>query len=136
VRVALRVEGEGAERAREQSASELAALRSELDDSTAALAAATEALEAATLDAERLREEAERGQPETEPSRRPADDRHLLFLPTGAGYELVERPGSAPAPGSSVRLEAELGGAEYLVVKTIRSPLPDADLLCAYLEPL
>lgn len=54
---------------------------------------------------------------------------HLLFVWKTSGYELVEREGDAPAPGS----EVELDGRALRVSKVTPSPLPHDDRACAYL---
>jgi hypothetical protein len=56
---------------------------------------------------------------------------HLLFLSKSSGYELAERDGDPPAPGSSV----EDGEKTFRVSKLAPSPLPGDDRVCAYLEP-
>jgi len=58
-------------------------------------------------------------------------DEHLLLVPTPEGYELLERPGGAPAAGSVVDLG---GGWRGEVVKVVRSPLPGDRRRCAYLQ--
>jgi hypothetical protein len=58
--------------------------------------------------------------------------KHLLFVSRPTGYELIERDGDPPDPGSEVQLE-ENGGA-FQVVKVAPSPLPQDDRLCAYLQ--
>jgi hypothetical protein len=54
---------------------------------------------------------------------------HLLFVWKPSGYELVERPGSAPAVGS----EVEQDGETLHVTKVAPSPLPGDRRPCAYL---
>lgn len=61
-----------------------------------------------------------------------ADGRYLLFITRPTGYELAEREGEPPAPGSAVELEE--GGARFLVSKVAPSPLPRDDRPCAYLQ--
>jgi hypothetical protein len=58
---------------------------------------------------------------------------HLLFVPSPAGYELLESAGPPPAVGSPVELP-DRDGVGFAVVKLARSPLPDDARLCAYLE--
>ena len=58
---------------------------------------------------------------------------HILFVSRPTGYELVERDGDPPAPGTRVDLEGN--GARFEVVKIAPSPLPQDDRLCAYLQP-
>jgi hypothetical protein len=57
---------------------------------------------------------------------------HLLFISTPTGYELAEREGEPPAPGSPVDLD---GGDRYTVAKVASSPLPGDARRCAYLVP-
>ena len=56
--------------------------------------------------------------------------RHLLFIWKTSGYELLEREGEPPVPGSDVE-EAE---GRYVVSKLGPSPLPGDDRVCAYLQ--
>ena len=56
---------------------------------------------------------------------------HLLFVPSPAGYELVEREGAPPATGDEVELE---DGRVLVVAKVARAPLPGDGRPCAYLE--
>jgi hypothetical protein len=57
---------------------------------------------------------------------------HILFISRPTGYELVERDGDPPSPGSQVDLEEN--GARFEVVKVAPSPLPQDDRPCAYLQ--
>jgi hypothetical protein len=57
---------------------------------------------------------------------------YLLFVSRSTGYELVEREGDPPAPGS--RVELEENGARFEVVKLGPSPLPRDERPCAYLQ--
>lgn len=57
--------------------------------------------------------------------------KHLLFVSKPSGYELVERDGEVPAPGSAVELEE---GSRFTVSKVGPSPLPDDARPCAYLQ--
>ena len=57
---------------------------------------------------------------------------HLLFVPTIAGYVLVEGAGAAPPCHHKIEL-AEPAGS-FVVVKLARSPLPNDERLCAYLD--
>jgi hypothetical protein len=57
---------------------------------------------------------------------------YLLFVSRATGYELVEREGDPPAPGS--RVELEENGARFEVVKLGPSPLPRDERPCAYLQ--
>jgi hypothetical protein len=58
---------------------------------------------------------------------------HLLFVPTGRRYLLMNMEGPAPAVGNEVSLE---GGQRFLVTKLAASPLPADERRCAYLEAL
>jgi len=60
-----------------------------------------------------------------------AVDKHLLFLSKPSGYELVEREGDAPEPGTELELEE---GVRYTVTKIGPSPLPEDGRTCAYLQ--
>ena len=60
-------------------------------------------------------------------------DKHILFVSRPTGYELVEREGDPPAPGTFVDLDEN--SARYEVVKIAPSPLPQDDRPCAYLQP-
>jgi len=55
---------------------------------------------------------------------------HVCLVPTADGYELRERAGRAPTPGTVVDLGEGLCGE---VVKVTRSPLPNDKRRCAYL---
>jgi hypothetical protein len=59
--------------------------------------------------------------------------KHILFVSRPTGYELVERDGDPPTPGTQVDLEEN--GARFEVVKVAPSPLPQDDRPCAYLQP-
>ena len=59
-----------------------------------------------------------------------ASEKHLLFVWTPGGYQLVEREGEPPALGS----EVELDGRTERVSKLATSPLPGDDRPCAYLQ--
>ena len=61
-----------------------------------------------------------------------AEGKHLLFFSRPTGYELAERQGEPPAPGSEVELED--GGGRFVVSKLASSPLPDDERVCAYLQ--
>ena len=61
-----------------------------------------------------------------------ADGKHLLFVSKPSGYELVEREGEAPAPGSQVEVGDD--GVRFFVSKLGPSPLPQDDRPCAYLQ--
>jgi hypothetical protein len=57
---------------------------------------------------------------------------HLLFVPSSAGYELVECVGDSPAAGELFELEGREG--RYAVLRIVRSPLPGDERPCAYLQ--
>jgi len=61
-----------------------------------------------------------------------ADGKHLLFLSRPSGYELVERDGDPPDPGSEVEVGDD--GLRFTVSKVGPSPLPQDDRTCAYLQ--
>jgi hypothetical protein len=61
-----------------------------------------------------------------------ADEKHLLFVSKPSGYELVERDGDPPEPGSE--LEVGDNGLRFTVAKLGPSPLPQDDRVCAYLQ--
>ena len=58
--------------------------------------------------------------------------RYLLFVTKPTGYELAERDGDPPEPGSTIELD-DVGRFE--VVKVASSPLPGDSRLCVYLQP-
>ncbi len=55
---------------------------------------------------------------------------HVLFVPSAAGYTLLERDGFAPEAGDTV----EVDGSRYVVRRHGPSPLPGPRRRCAYLE--
>jgi hypothetical protein len=57
---------------------------------------------------------------------------HLLFVSTSHGYQLLERPGPAPAALEYVRVPEHDG--LFRVAKLATSPLPNDRRMCAYLE--
>lgn len=57
---------------------------------------------------------------------------HLLFVWKPSGYELRERDGDVPAPGS----EIEEDNVRLRVTKVAPSPLPGDERRCAYLQPV
>jgi hypothetical protein len=59
------------------------------------------------------------------------EEKHLLFVSKPSGYELLERDGEPPAPGTEVELDE---GARFVVSKLGPSPLPDDARACAYLQ--
>ena len=58
--------------------------------------------------------------------------RYLLFITKPSGYELAERDGDPPEPGSTIDLD-DVG--RFQVVKVASSPLPGDSRPCAYLQP-
>ena len=65
-----------------------------------------------------------------EAAQAPQSTCHLLFVQTGARYELLERDGAPPAEGD----EVELGEARFVVTKLGRSPFARDTRPCAYLH--
>jgi len=63
-----------------------------------------------------------------------ARGQHLLFAPTSAGYVLIERTGAPPPHPATIELSDPAGS--FVVVKLARSPLPNDERLCAYLDRL
>jgi hypothetical protein len=57
-------------------------------------------------------------------------ERYLLFVSKPTGYELAEREGEPPSPGT----EIEDGDTRFVVAKVGPSPLPGDARPCAYLE--
>jgi hypothetical protein len=62
-----------------------------------------------------------------------ADERHLLFVSTSRGYQLVERDGPPPAAFGDVTVPGHEG--LFRVVKVAASPLPNDPRVCAYVQP-
>jgi hypothetical protein len=60
------------------------------------------------------------------------EEKHLLFVSKPSGYELLEREGEPPAPGSEVELGED--GLRFAVSKLGPSPLPQDARVCAYLQ--
>jgi hypothetical protein len=60
------------------------------------------------------------------------EEKHLLFVSKPSGYELLEREGEPPAPGSEVELGED--GLRFTVSKLGPSPLPQDARVCAYLQ--
>lgn len=60
-----------------------------------------------------------------------ADGNHLLFVSRPSGYELLEREGDPPEPGTEVEAD---DGLRYTVIKLAPSPLPQDERTCAYLQ--
>ncbi len=61
-----------------------------------------------------------------------AEGKYLLFVSRPTGYELAEREGEPPTPGSEIELDES--GSRFLVSKVATSPLPQDDRVCAYLQ--
>jgi hypothetical protein len=57
--------------------------------------------------------------------------KYLVFVSKPSGYELLERDGEPPEPGSEVEVDE---GLRYTVIKLAPSPLPQDDRTCAYLQ--
>ena len=60
-------------------------------------------------------------------------ERHLLFVSKPTGYELTERAGEPPAPGTELSLDED---GRHVVTKIASSPMPGDERRCAYLQPL
>jgi len=58
-------------------------------------------------------------------------ERHLLFFQGGDAYELVERAGPPPSPGTQVEVAGALN--VQVVTRVGSAPVPGSDLPCAYL---
>ena len=56
---------------------------------------------------------------------------HLLFVPKSTGYELHERVGEPPAPGSKLELD---DNRRFVVSKVGPSPLPRDPRPCVFLQ--
>ena len=129
--------------ARETESGNLADLEGLLENVTGVLHARVQELEA-----ERGRLEAERDElqgrlagaiaaaPAAEPpapvvsaTRAYDESAHLLFVPSAAGYLLLERTGPAPGAGETVEVE----GSTLVVTKIGPSPFGSSSLACAYL---
>jgi hypothetical protein len=61
-----------------------------------------------------------------------ADERHLLFVSTSRGYQLVERDGPPPPAFGDVTVPGHEG--LFRVVKVAASPLPNDPRVCAYVQ--
>jgi len=59
---------------------------------------------------------------------------YVLFISRPTGYELAERTGEPPAPGSEVDLDD--GTLRFVVEKVGSSPLPGDSRPCVYLQAL
>jgi hypothetical protein len=71
---------------------------------------------------------------EEEPVPSQANGGYLLFVSSPSGYQLVERAGSAPAPGDLLQLDERV--VRYVVSRVHRSPLPGDTRLCAYVSAI
>jgi hypothetical protein len=60
------------------------------------------------------------------------EGKYLLFVSKPSGYELLERDGDPPEPGSDIEVGDD--GLRFTVAKVGPSPLPQDDRLCAYLQ--
>jgi hypothetical protein len=60
-----------------------------------------------------------------------SEGKYLVFVSKPSGYELLERDGEPPEPGSHVEIE---DGGRYTVIKLAPSPLPQDERACAYLQ--
>jgi hypothetical protein len=109
---------------------DLGARYRELEEHNRVQAAALESVRAGFEDAV-ARLEAERSRTGPAPGPVRSDDRHELFVPTGEGYSLLERPGPAPAAGTEVELSS---GERFSVMRVGPSPLPGEAHACAYLD--
>lgn len=61
-----------------------------------------------------------------------SEAKHLLFVSKPSGYELVERDGEPPEPGTQVDLGED--GLRFVVSRIGPSPLPQDPRPCAYLQ--
>jgi hypothetical protein len=73
-------------------------------------------------------------QPAPETSQRDQRDpaRHLLFVSTSRGYLFVEQEGPPPTLGQAIEVPRQPGS--FQVAKLARSPLPNDQRICVYLE--
>lgn len=78
------------------------------------------------------REDRERSIEARERTDQQGDERHLLFVSTSRGYQLVERDGPAPAAFGDVTVPGHEG--LFRVVKVAASPLPNDPRACAYVQ--
>lgn len=109
-------------------------LESRLEERTRRAAELEAALAEARAELGSLRTRlAERAREVAEPAAAapPVATAHVLFVPSPAGYELLEREGQPPSPGDEVELE---DGRTLVVAKVARAPLPGDSRPCAYLE--
>jgi hypothetical protein len=61
-----------------------------------------------------------------------AEGKYLLFVSKASGYELHERDGDPPEPGSEIEVGDD--GLRFMVAKVGPSPLPQDVRPCAYLQ--
>jgi hypothetical protein len=78
------------------------------------------------------REDRERSIEAKERTDQQGDERHLLFVSTSRGYQLVERDGPPPAAFGDVTVPGHEG--LFRVVKVAVSPLPNDPRACAYVQ--
>lgn len=78
------------------------------------------------------REDRERSIEAKERTDEQGDERHLLFVSTSHGYQLVERDGPPPAAFGDVTVPGHEG--LFRVVKVAASPLPNDPRACAYVQ--
>jgi chromosome segregation ATPase len=122
--------------AREQAEASEAALREQarrVQELVQARDKATRRAEAAEAASERheLRaRELEQAVEAASAAQAPQATQHLLFVQTGARYEVLERDGAPPVEGD----EVELDEARFVVTKLGRSPYARDPRPCAYLQ--
>ena len=78
------------------------------------------------------REDRERSIEAKERTDQQGDERHLLFVSTSRGYQLVEQDGPPPAAFGDVTVPGHEG--LFRVVKVAASPLPNDPRACAYVQ--
>ena len=59
---------------------------------------------------------------------------HLLFVADHSGYQLVQRDGPPPAPGTTIELSADGTSSTYVVSRVGSAPLPGTRSACAYVS--
>jgi hypothetical protein len=60
---------------------------------------------------------------------------HLLLVPGGGCYALIERPGPPPNVGAPIADVDHQDGRRFVVTQIGESPLPLDQRACAYLQP-
>jgi len=128
-----------------ESDSELERLRRALEEREAALSQATaesaelrrrlEATELGRSAREQALQDSEQERAKPRAGDQPPqalESSHLVFVPRGGSYELLERTGPPPDVGEKVA-EGENRDKRFLVAKVARSPLPLDPRACAYL---